>query len=137
LPRPLQESHATPSGSLRRITLIDGRGGETEACCFALGIRNNGDAPAELLLLGKDKEAVLKTAVKASLDKQEDSLELSAERQSKGGLLTLKIAGIYEASFMVTDSERYLPLFFSRIHVPCGVKTIDGPREDAVFQSGG
>ena len=50
------------------------------------------------------------------------------------GLLRLKFTGSCEASLMVTDPERHLPLFFGSIHVPGGVKAIYRPGENAIFQ---
>ena len=37
---------------------------------------------------------------------QENPIEISAERKDEGGLVTLRLVGKYEASFMVTEPEQ-------------------------------
>jgi hypothetical protein len=81
---------------------------EADAVCCALGVRKNADGALELLVYGKDKEPVLKVPVKAisgQQEKQENPIEVSAEVGGSSGLITLKFAGKYQASFSVTEPE--------------------------------
>ncbi len=102
---PLYDGQATPSAKLNvaRVQLPEG---ETTTPVFVLAIEKKTGGGAELLVFGKDKEPLFRVPAK-SITGEDKGIEISAERRNDSGLLTLKIAGKYEASFSVTDPDRY------------------------------
>ena len=102
---PLGDGQVVPESKLRLVTVSGEEGRATVPCC-ALGVRKDANGSLELLVFGKDKEPVLRVPMKSVSAKQDSPIDLSAERKDDGGLLTLKVLGQYEASFMVTDPER-------------------------------
>ena len=81
---------------------------EADVPCLAPGVRKSGDGKLELLIYGKEKEPIVKVHMKAIAGSaaQENPIEISAERKDEGGLVTLRLVGKYQASFMVTESEQ-------------------------------
>jgi hypothetical protein len=102
---PTNDGQPVPAARLRRVHLANGNQ-EAEAVVCALGVRAASGGGLELLIYGKDKEPVAHVPLKAISSAQKDPIDLSAERQSEGGLITLKFLGKYEASFMVTDPDQ-------------------------------
>jgi hypothetical protein len=74
---------------------------------FALGFRKNAEGKAELLVFGKDKEPILVAVAKPVTKSQDNWIEMSAERTSDRGVITLNILGKYEASIDLTDPELF------------------------------
>lgn len=102
---PLGEGKVVPVSSLKMVHVSAGDSEGDVALC-ALGVAKGSDG-LELLVYGKSKEPVMRVPLRTTSGKQENPLEFSAERRDDGGMLTLKFAGKYEASFMVTDPEQY------------------------------
>ena len=76
----------------------------TVALC-ALGVRKGADGRPELLVYGKDKGPLLHVALTPISDKQQNPIEVSAEQQGDGAMLTLKILGKFTAGFAVGTAE--------------------------------
>jgi len=89
---------------LRMVTFSDDKENAVVALC-ALGVRKGADGRPELLVYGKDKEPLLHVALTEISGKQENPIEVSAEQQGDGAMLTLKILGKFIASFPVGTSE--------------------------------
>jgi hypothetical protein len=86
--------------SLLPVTLATGDRSATVLLC-ALGVRKNPEGKLELLIYGKGKEPLLRTPLKPIAGQQENPIEMAGEEQGGGALLTLKILGKHEASFML------------------------------------
>ena len=71
----------------------------------ALGVRKGAEGRPELRVYGRDKEPLLHVALTPISEKQENPIEVSAEQQGDGAMLTLKILGKFSASFPVGTSE--------------------------------
>jgi hypothetical protein len=102
---PMSEDQAVPLSKMR-VVHLKSEDKEADAVCCALGVRKDAKGDLELLIYGKDKEPVLRAPLKAISAPQDNPIEMSGERKDNGGLVTLKLVGKYEASFMVTDPER-------------------------------
>jgi hypothetical protein len=102
---PMKDGQAVPASKLRFVEASSDEGQATVPCC-ALGVRKDGNGGLELLVFGKDKEPVLRAPMHSISRQQENPLDMSAERKEEGGLLTLRLLGKYEASFMVTDPDQ-------------------------------
>jgi hypothetical protein len=102
---PMNEGQAVPASKLRWVEASSDEGQATVPCC-ALGVRKDGNGGLELLVFGKDKEPVLRAPMHSISRQQENPLDMSAERKEEGGLVTLRLLGKYEASFMVTDPDQ-------------------------------
>ena len=98
---------AVPVSKLRTVHVSNGDE-EADVPCLALGVRKGVDEKLELLIYGKEKEPIVKVPMKAIAGSaaQENPIEISAERKDEGGLVTLRLVGKYQASFMVTESEQ-------------------------------
>jgi hypothetical protein len=86
-----------------QLQLVTVNAGEpaTAALC-ALGARKDADGKLELLIYGKDKQPLLRVPLKeVSAAAQDSPIDMSAERQGDGALVTLKILGKYQATFTV------------------------------------
>jgi len=68
-------------------------------------VRRTASGGMELLVFGKDKEPLLKVALKQVVAKQDVPLDMAADRESDSAEITLKILGKYEAKFKVTQSD--------------------------------
>ena len=99
---PLCEGQPVIPEKLRSITVGVGDKSATALLC-ALGARKDADGKLELLVYGKDKEPILRLPLKAISAPQENPIEMSAELQGEGALVTLKFVGKYEASFTVME----------------------------------
>jgi hypothetical protein len=80
-------------------------GDQAKVTQYALGVQRNGTGALELLVFGKDKEPVVKVPLKTMDAKQDVPIDLSAERESDSGKVTLKILGKYTATISVTALE--------------------------------
>jgi hypothetical protein len=103
---PLNDGQVVKGDRLQQFTGDSPEGQLTVTLC-ALGVVKDADGKLQLLVYGKEKEPVLRAPLKETSAKQDLPLELQAERKDDGGLLTIKILGKYEATFMVTDPELY------------------------------
>jgi hypothetical protein len=103
---PVVASQPAKAEQLKIVTFGGDKEPTTVALC-ALGIRKAADGKPELLVYGKGKEPLLHAALaKISGDgKQANPIEVSAEQQGDGALVTLKILGAYTATFPVGVSE--------------------------------
>jgi len=103
---PLDGTLAVRSERLQMAT-VQREGEQATLPLCALAVCKGADGKLELVVYGKAKDPVLRAPLKPITATQEDPVEVTAERQEEGGLLTLKILGKYEASFMVTDPEQH------------------------------
>lgn len=103
---PLDGTTAIRSDQLQMVT-VQGENQEATLPLCALAVGKNANGKLELVVFGKAKDPVLRTPLKEITATQEEPVELAAERKEDGALLTLKILGKYEASFMVTDPEQF------------------------------
>lgn len=101
---PMKEGEAVGASKLRMVTLTH-EGNEVKVAQCALGAQKTGSGGLELLVFGKDKEPVAKVPLKASDTKQDVPIDVSAERESDSGKVTLKILGKYTATISVTALE--------------------------------
>ena len=101
---PMQNGDAVDSSKLRMVTLSHEGEQATVAQC-ALGVRRNGSGTLELLVFGKGNEPVVKVPLKAKDVKQDVPVDITAERESESGKVTLNILGKYTATFSVTALE--------------------------------
>jgi hypothetical protein len=101
---PMRDGEAISSSKLRLAT-VQAEGEEVTVPQCALGVRRNQDGALELLVFGKGKDPILTAPMKAIDTKQELPINLSAERESDSGRLTMKILGKYQATFQVTQLD--------------------------------
>jgi hypothetical protein len=101
---PMQDGDAVGASKLRMVTLSH-EGDQVKVAQCALGVKGNGSGSLELLVYGKDKEPVVKVPLKTMDAKQDVPIDLSAERESDSGKVTLKILGKYTATISVTALE--------------------------------
>ena len=83
---------------LHQVTVKRGDSDETAILC-ALGARRDASGKWELVIYGKTTTPLLTAPLKAISATQENPIEISAELQGSSALVTLKIAGKFEASF--------------------------------------
>jgi hypothetical protein len=103
---PLIDGQVVPNDKLRLATVSTDEGQAQVAIC-TLGVRKDASGGLELWVYGKDKTPLLRTPVRSVTAAQTHPLDMAAEETSDGARVTLKIVGQYEASFMVTDPDRY------------------------------
>ena len=101
---PMSQGEAVPESKLKKVHVVAGDN-EADAVVCVLAVAKEDDK-ASLLVFGKGKEPVLKVPLKTISEEQENPLDFTAERQDDGGVLTVKIAGKYEAAFKVTDPSQ-------------------------------
>jgi hypothetical protein len=101
---PMQDGDAVGASKLRMVTLTH-EGDQVKVAQCALGVQRNGSGSLELLVFGKDKEPVVRVPLKTMDAKQDVPIDLSAERESDSGKVTLKILGKYTATISVTALE--------------------------------
>jgi hypothetical protein len=101
----MHDGEGVAEAKLRMAKVKTRDGEEFKAPQCALGVKKNATGDLELLVFGKDKEPLLKVALKKIDAKQESPLEVDAERGSDSAQVTLKILGKYEAKFKVTELE--------------------------------
>ena len=101
---PMQDGEAVGASKLRMATLSP-EGEQVKAAQCTLGVQRNGSGSLELLVFGKDKEPLVKVPLKTMDAKQDVPIDLSAERESDSGKVTLKILGKYTATISVTALE--------------------------------
>ena len=98
---PVVGGQSAQADQLQMVTVSGDQETAAVALC-ALGVRQGADGRPELLVYGKGKEPLLHVALTPISDKQENPIELTAEQQGDGALLTLMILGKYSASFAVS-----------------------------------
>ena len=103
---PMTEGQPVPADRLRFVNVTTEEGSAKVPCCV-LAVRATGDNGLELLVLGKDKTPLLTAPLKTITQTQDNPIELTAERKDDGGLVTLRLLGKYQASFMVTDPDQF------------------------------
>ncbi len=103
---PMQDGQPVPPSRLRFLEVSTDEGAARVPCCV-VGVRRAESGALELILVGKDKTPLFSVPLKAISQKQENPVEMAAERQSDGGLITLRLLGKYEGSFMVTDPDQF------------------------------
>jgi len=101
---PMQNGEAIASSKLRMVTLTHEGEQATVSQC-TLGVQRNSSGNLELLVFGKDKEPVVKVPLKTMDAKQDVPVDISAERESESGKVTLNVLGKYTATFAVTALE--------------------------------
>jgi hypothetical protein len=103
---PMSDGRPLPGNRLRFVDVTTEEGHAKVPCCVLAVRTGEGDA-LELALLGNDKTPLLTAPLKKISKPQDNPIDLAAERKEDGGLLSLKILGKYEASFMVTDPDEF------------------------------
>jgi hypothetical protein len=102
---PMKDGQPVPARSLRFVDVASDEGSARVPCCVLM-VRRTGEG-LELLVLGKDKTSLLTAPLKAITKTQDNPIEMTAERKEDGGLITLRLLGKYETSFMVTDPDEF------------------------------
>ncbi len=103
---PLKDGQVVPVSKLHMVHVSQGDQ-EVDVSLNALGVRKAEAGGLELLVYGKAATPVLTVPLKTISATQEDPIDISAERQDDGGLITLKFVGKYQATFKVTDPDLY------------------------------
>ncbi len=101
---PMKDGEAVAASKLRMVTLSH-EGDQAKVAQCALGAQRNSSGALELLVFGKDQEPVVKVPLKTMDAKQDVPIDLSAERESDSGKVTLNILGKYTATVSVTQLE--------------------------------
>jgi hypothetical protein len=101
---PQCDGQSAKQEKLQVVTVNTGDNTERATLC-ALGVHHDPDGKLELLVYGKEKEPLLRAPLKRISAPHENPVELEAEMQGDGAKLTLKLAGQYEASFLVVSTE--------------------------------
>jgi hypothetical protein len=101
---PMRDGEAVSSSKLRLVT-VQADGSEATVPQCTLGVKRDSQGKLELLVFGKDKNPLLTVPLKAIDAKQELPIDMTAERESDSGRLTLKILGKYEASLQVSPLD--------------------------------
>lgn len=101
---PMHDGRGIPSDKLRLVT-VSGDGSEVTVPQCTLGARRTASGSLELLVFGNDKEPLLTAPLKAMDAKQATPLDVTADRQSESGRVTVKLLGKYQASFEVTELD--------------------------------
>jgi hypothetical protein len=102
---PMKDGQPVPAHGLRFVDVASNEGSARVPCCV-LTVRPAGKG-LELLILGRDKTPLLTAPLKAITRTQDNPIEMTAERREDGGLITLRLLGKYETSFMVTDPDEF------------------------------
>ena len=95
---PQCNNQAVEPDKLRTVTVALGDKSETAILC-ALGVHKSAEGKLELLVYGKEKEALLHVPLKPMPATTDNPIELSAQAQGEGAVLTLELLGKYTASF--------------------------------------
>jgi hypothetical protein len=104
---PMKDGQPVDAKGLRFVDVTSDEGSAKVACC-ALAVRSaEGSDALELVVFGRDKSPVLSAPLKPIAKAQDNPVELAAERKDDGGLITLRLLGKYETSFMVTDPDEF------------------------------
>jgi hypothetical protein len=101
---PMCDGEAVSASKLRMVTLNHEGDQYTVPQC-ALGVQRNSSGALELVVFGKGAEPVAKAALKTVDTKQDVPIDISAERESDSGKVTLNILGKYTATISVTALE--------------------------------
>ncbi len=101
---PENEGERVPQSKLRTVN-VRARDQEADAVCCALGVCKDANGGLQLLIYGKDKEPVVRMALKPNSGQQDNPIEMSAERKDDDGLITLEFLGKYEVTFTVSAPD--------------------------------
>jgi len=101
---PMSDGQAVSSAKQHMVHVRAGDQ-EADAACCALGVSKKADGGLELLVYGKEKDALLRVALKSISTQQENPIEMSAEAKENSGVVTLKFLGKYEATINVTEPQ--------------------------------
>ena len=101
---PMCDGEAVAPAKLR-LVIVSADGSEATVPQCALGVRRNTKGALELVVFGKDKQPIVAVPLKTIDTKQDLPLDMTAERESDSGRLTLKILGKYQATFQVTELD--------------------------------
>jgi len=102
---PQSNGKGASSDQLRLVTVAAGDRSETAVLC-ALGVRRVSARELELLVYGSGKEPLLKVPLKeVSASPQENPIQLAAVVQAENVVLTLKVAGKYEAGVTLVPEQ--------------------------------
>ena len=101
---PENEGERVPQSKLRTVN-VRARDQEADAVCCALGVCKDANGGLQLLIYGKDKEPVVRLALKPISGQQDNPIEMSAERKDDDGLITLEFLGKYEVTFTVSAPD--------------------------------
>lgn len=88
-----------------QMVSVRGENETLSAALCALGVRKGAGGQPELLVYGKGKEPLLHVALTPITEQLENPIEVFAEQQGLGAMLTLKILGKYSARFEVGLSD--------------------------------
>jgi hypothetical protein len=102
----MKDGQPVPANRLRFVDVTSEEGSARVPCCV-LTVRSAAAGGLELLVLGKDKTPLLTAPLKAITRTQDNPIEMTAERREDGGLITLRLLGKYETTFMVTDPDEF------------------------------
>jgi hypothetical protein len=102
---PMNEGAAVAKSKLRTVHVQAGDR-EADAVCCALAVRKASGGGLELLVYGSEKQPVTRVPIKSISGRQDDLIDMAAERQDTKGVVTLKFLGKYEASLDVTDPDQ-------------------------------
>jgi hypothetical protein len=100
---PIDGDNVVPTSKLHMVHIVRGET-EVDAACCALGVQKSGSG-LELLIYGKSTTPLLRLPMKPASTSQGAPIDITAERTGDSGLVTLSIAGKFQASFKVTASE--------------------------------
>ncbi len=99
---PMKDDEVVSESKLRVVTVsMDGSELSVPQC--ALAVRRTSGGALELLVYGKGKEPVVTAPIKEIDGKQDTPIDMTAQRDSDSGKVTLKILGKYQASIKVTE----------------------------------
>jgi hypothetical protein len=103
---PVVEGQPAKAEKLKMVSVDGGDLGSLTVALCALGVRKGANGQPELLVYGKDKQPLLHVALMSvSGPAKEDPIEVSAQPQGDGAVVTLKILGKYTADIPLALSE--------------------------------
>jgi hypothetical protein len=103
---PMRDHQPVAGDRLRFVHVTSPEGSAKTPCCVLM-VRSTDNGGLELLVLGKDQTPLLTAPLKPITQTQDNPITMTAERESDGGLITLRLLGKYEVSFMVTDPDQF------------------------------
>lgn len=103
---PMSQDSAVDRSRLELVS-VRHEGETTKVPLCLLGVRKTSSGSLELVVYGKGKDPIATAPLKKVQRTQKLPIELSADRDSDRGRLTLKIVGEYEATLEVTELGEY------------------------------
>jgi hypothetical protein len=101
---PMRDGEAVASDKLR-LAKVTNEGTEVQVPQCTLGVRRTSAGALELVVLGKSTTPLVTVPLKAVDGKEQAGIDLTAERDSEAGHITLTIVGKYQAKIDVTQLE--------------------------------